>query len=88
MDIAANLSSTQNSIFAENEDNDEDVWGMPKYQQNYSLENLTDEQYLARVCVHSSSIRGLCLMKSSSETIQNLPHFIYLYENPKWFSYG
>ena len=29
----------------------EDVWGMPKYQQNYEseLENLTDEQYLARV---------------------------------------
>ena len=50
MDIAANLSSTQNSMFAEDdEDNDEDVWGMPKYQQNYSLENLTDEQYLARV---------------------------------------
>ena len=37
-------------MFAEDdEDNDEDVWGMPKYQQNYSLENLTDEQYLARV---------------------------------------
>ena len=49
MDIAANFSSTQNSMFAEDEDNDEDVWGMPKYQQNYSLENLTDEQYLARV---------------------------------------
>ena len=48
--IAANLSSTQNSMFAEDdEDNNEDVWGMPKYQQNYSLENLTDEQYLARV---------------------------------------
>ena len=52
MDIAAaNLSSTQNSMFAEDEGNDEDVWGMPKYQQNYSLENLTDEQYLARVCI-------------------------------------
>ena len=48
--IAANLSITQNSMFAEDdEDNNEDVWGMPKYQQNYSLENLTDEQYLARV---------------------------------------
>ena len=54
MDIAANLSSTQNSMFAEeDEDNDEDVWGMPKYQQNYSLENLTDEQYLARVSILS-----------------------------------
>ena len=51
MDIATNLSSTQNSMFAEDEDNDGDVWGMPKYQQNYSLENLTDEQYLARVCI-------------------------------------
>ena len=49
MDIAANLS-----MFAEDdEDNDEDVWGMPKYQQNYSLENLTDEQYLARVSILS-----------------------------------
>ena len=48
--IAANLSSTHNSMFVEDdEDNNEDVWGMPKYQQNYSLENLTDEQYLARV---------------------------------------
>ena len=53
MDIAANFSSTQNSMFAEDEDNDEDVWGMPKYQQNYSLENLTDEQYLARVSILS-----------------------------------
>ena len=54
MDIAANLSSAQNSMFAEDdEDNDEDVWGMPKYQQNYSLENLTDEQYLARVSILS-----------------------------------
>ena len=54
MDIAANFSGTQNSMFAEDdEDNDEDVWGMPKYQQNYSLENLTDEQYLARVSIPS-----------------------------------
>jgi hypothetical protein len=27
----------------------EDVWGMPKYEQNDDLANLTDEQYLARV---------------------------------------
>ena len=34
-----------------NSNQDEDVWGMPKYEQNYEseLENLTDEQYLARV---------------------------------------
>ena len=34
--IAANLSSTQNSMFAEDdEDNNEDVWGMPKYWDVY-----------------------------------------------------
>ena len=32
---------------------------------------------------HSSEKRGSCLMKSSSETLQNLPYFIYLDENPK-----
>ena len=26
---------------------------------------------------HSSQFQGLCLMKSSSETLQNLPYFIY-----------
>ena len=28
--------------------------------------------------IHSSEIRGLCLMKSSSERLQNLPYFIYM----------
>ena len=31
---------------------------------------------------HSSEKRGLCLMKSSSKMLQNLPYFMY-YENPK-----
>ena len=35
----------------ENSTSEDDVWGMPKYQQNNlsALENLTDEEYLAVV---------------------------------------
>ena len=42
MDIAANFSGTQNSMFAEDDDkdNDEDVWGMPKYQQKNASHQL------------------------------------------------
>ena len=29
------------------------------------------------VFLHSSQFQGLCLTKSSSETLQNLPHFVY-----------
>ena len=35
------------------------------------------------VKVPSSEIRSLCLMKRPSKMLQNLPYFIYLYENPK-----
>ena len=37
--------------FEENSTSEDDVWGMPKYQQNNlsALENLTDEEYLAVV---------------------------------------
>ena len=31
----------------------------------------------SNISFHSSEKRGLCLMKSSSETLQNLPYFIY-----------
>ena len=43
------------------------------------------ENYLCN-CTHISQFQGLCLMKSSSEMLQNLPYFIYLYmksKNPK-----
>ena len=32
---------------------------------------------------HSSQFQRLCSTKSSSEMLQNLPYFIYIYENPK-----
>ena len=32
---------------------------------------------------HSSEIRGLCLKKCPSKTLQNLPYFIHMYENLK-----
>ena len=44
-----------------NSNEDEDVWGMPKYEQNYEseLENLTDEQYLARVSLKFIKFQGV-----------------------------
>ena len=51
----------------------------------YDLKNDSQHQYLScilknplakiHVCSYFSEIRGLCSMKCSSETIQNLPHF-------------
>ena len=32
---------------------------------------------------HSSQFQSLCSTKSSSEMLQNVPYFIYLYKNPK-----
>ena len=34
---------------------------------------------------HSSQFQSLCSTKCSSEMLQNLPYFIYIYENPKLF---
>ena len=45
--IDANYASlTQNASSAST--SEDDVWGMPKYQQNF-LANLTDEEFLAQV---------------------------------------
>ena len=33
------------------------------------------KKIVRKATLHSSEIRGLCLMKCSSETIQNLPYF-------------
>ena len=46
MEISPSLTD-----FEENSTSNEEVWGMPKYKQDgqNSLENLTDEEYLAVV---------------------------------------
>ena len=46
MEINPNVENLEANSTSEDE-----VWGMPKYQQNYlsNLTNLTDEQYLAVV---------------------------------------
>ena len=46
MEINPNVENLETNSTSEDE-----VWGMPKYQQNYlsNLTNLTDEQYLAVV---------------------------------------
>ena len=45
-----------------------------KYVRRYTLD--------CQVDMHSSQFQSLCSTKSSSEMLQNLPYFIYLYENP------
>ena len=39
--------------------------------------SLIEQCSLMYVCVHSSEIRGLCLMKCPNEMLQNFPYFIY-----------
>ena len=48
MEINPNVENLEANSTSEDE-----VWGMPKYQQNYlsNLTNLTDEQYLAVVII-------------------------------------
>ena len=48
-----------------------------------SVLNENETTTIKGMLLHSSQIQGLCSTKSSSETLQNLPYFIYLYENPK-----
>ena len=44
---------------------------LPSFELTYKI-----SMYVLRL--HSSQFQGLCLMKSSSETLQNLPYFIYV----------
>ena len=53
MEINPNVENLEANSTSEDE-----VWGMPKYQQNYlsNLTNLTDEQYLAVVIIFTINI--------------------------------
>ena len=49
------------------------VWFMPCKKNRTS--NLVVQVHYIKYVHHSSEMRGLCLMKCSSETLQNLPYF-------------
>ena len=53
MEINPNVENLEANSTSEDE-----VWGMPKYQQNYlsNLTNLTDEQYLAVVIIFTLNV--------------------------------
>ena len=53
MEINPNVENLEANSTSEDE-----VWGMPKYQQNYlsNLTNLTDEQYLAVVITFTVNV--------------------------------
>ena len=53
MEINPNVENLEANSTSEDE-----VWGMPKYQQNYlsNLTNLTDEQYLAVVIIFAVNV--------------------------------
>jgi hypothetical protein len=55
MEINPNVENLEANSTSEDE-----VWGMPKYQQNYlsNLTNLTDEQYLAVVIIFTVNVFG------------------------------
>ena len=56
MEINPNVENLEANSTSEDE-----VWGMPKYQQNYlsNLTNLTDEQYLAVVIIFTVNVFSL-----------------------------
>ena len=56
MEINPNVENLEANSTSEDE-----VWGMPKYQQNYlsNLTNLTDEQYLAVVTIFTVNVFSL-----------------------------
>ena len=69
-----------------------DIWRRIRFRWRISLffqlkikqvaQQLDTNSKVLSVCLfvgHSSEIRGLCLMKWSGNTLQNMPFFIYMY---------
>ena len=47
--------------------------------------NQSDHIIHKRLMNHSSQIEGLCLMKRTSQTLQNLPYFVHTKKNKVHF---